>query len=526
MYESIRKDLKTLSEEQQETYTKTVAIAYRSLADLLLEQGRVLEAQQVLELLKAQELQNYTRDARDQQNERADLLTPVEAPVVPPFNDKIALGQQLTVCESQKPPCKERDQLLGQRQAASDSFNQKVSRLRLLVQHQPAVDPAYLRQSELTVATQKVVKSQPKTVLIYPLVLEDKLWLVYGTQAGKEGVVFDQKLVPVSRKQLGQAVLEFRQLLSKDGDRQQLERVSQQLYQWLVAPLRQELDANGIQHLVFALDRSTRYIPMSALFDGTEYLTQRFTISTILSAGLTDMSDRLALNVTENSVLGLGLSNAVGNFAPLPNVVNEMDGIIRTDSKDAQGIYPGLKLLNKAFTREAFKRLIEYRILHIATHGKFISGDPDSSFMVLGDGSLLKISEIKSMSDLGAIHLVVLSACETARGGQDKDGIEVSGISYYFLTSGAKSVIASLWLVNDASTSLLMQQFYKNLATGKMTKAQALQQAQLSLLQGKVTAQDAPKRSEIEVTSTRVPRPANFSHPYYWAPFILIGNSL
>jgi len=87
-------------------------------------------------------------------------------------------------------------------------------------------------------------------------------------------------------------------------------------------------------------------------------------------------------------------------------------------------------------------------------------------------------------------------------------------------------VIASLWLVNDASTSLLMQQFYKNLATGKMTKAQALQQAQLSLLQGKVTAQDAPKRSEIEVTSTRVPRPANFSHPYYWAPFILIGNSL
>jgi CHAT domain-containing protein len=137
------------------------------------------------------------------------------------------------------------------------------------------------------------------------------------------------------------------------------------------------------------------------------------------------------------------------------------------------------------------------------------------------------------LQNLRGVHLVVLSACETALGGTDpKSGIEIAGISSFFLEDKAKAVIASLWTVNDASTSLLMQQFYKNLATGKMTKAEALRQAQLSVLKGNVTAKDAPRRSgetDINVTVTsgdRAPSPANFSQPYYWAPFILIGNSL
>ena len=366
---------------------------YRSLADLLLSQGRVLEAQQVLELLKTQELRDFTRDTRAGGDTNGIPLTSSEAPISPAFSDKIALGQQLTDCENQTPRCAQRDTLLAQRQAANDTFNQLADRLRTLAQNQHAKDPAQLQRDELTLAAQKVVLAQPKTVLIYPLVLQDKLWLVWGTQAGKKGVIFDSKEIPVSRKNLATTVVKFRQLLTQPGDVQEFQQVSQQLYQWLIAPIRPQLEANGIQNLVFSLDRSTRYIPMAALHDGQHYLVEKFAISTILTAGTTDTSDKLAANPADNRVLGLGLSNAVSGFDALPNVETELNGIVRTNQKDAKGIYPGDEFLNQLFTRSVFKNLIDYRILHIATHGKFVAGKPEDSFLVLGNGDPLRIPE-------------------------------------------------------------------------------------------------------------------------------------
>ncbi|HEY9794320.1 MAG TPA: CHAT domain-containing protein, partial [Leptolyngbyaceae cyanobacterium] len=152
---------------------------------------------------------------------------------------------------------------------------------------------------------------------------------------------------------------------------------------------------------------------------------------------------------------------------------------------DAQGIYQGSEYLNSAFTWRTLRdNLSQYQILHIATHGKFEPGSADASFLVMGDGEKLPIPKIETLKNLGNLQLVALSACETALGGTGQDGTEIAGISFYFLNKGAKAVMASLWAVNDGSTSLLMQQFYKNLATSQqpITKAEALRQAQLSLL--------------------------------------------
>ncbi|MEH2033521.1 MAG: CHAT domain-containing protein [Nostoc sp.] len=427
--ESIRKDIRTLPREQQESYTQTVADTYRSLADLLLSQGRVLEAQQVLELLKIQELRDYTRDTRAGGETQGSPLTPVESRVVPPYNNVVYLGLQLTECERQPPYCSKRDQLRSLRDQANTEFNKQADKLRALAKQERQRDPAQIQQEELTVAAQKVVQSQPKTVLIYPLVLEDKLWLVWGTQAGKQGVVFNSKVVPVGRKELATTVVEFRQLLEQPGDVKELQKVSQKLYQWLVAPLRAELDSNHIQNLVFSLDRSTRYIPMAALFDGKKYLIESFNTSIILTAGLTDTSDRLSPKIENDPVLALGVSEQVGDFKSLPNVKDEINGIIRSQT-NANGIYPGLPLINKDFTKDAFKYLIDYRILHIATHAQFISQNPEDSFLLLGDGNQFKIPEVKNLTDLGGIHLVVLSACETARGGEDKEGLLKKALRY------------------------------------------------------------------------------------------------
>lgn len=153
--------------------------------------------------------------------------------------------------------------------------------------------------------------------------------------------------------------------------------------------------------------------------------------------------------------------------------------------------------------------------------------------MLLGTGDRLPISQIQQLDDLPGIHLVVLSACETALGGRrEEDGLEIAGISNAFLERKVAAVMASLWQVNDSSTSLLMRQFYNNLANAQttLTKAEALQQTQLNFIQGKVTAKDAPERGTIVLKKNGVPvvgsQPPDFSHPYYWAPFILIGNSL
>jgi CHAT domain-containing protein len=335
-------------------------------------------------------------------------------------------------------------------------------------------------------------------------------------------------------------VLKFRQLLQTPSSNiAELQATGKQLYDWLILPLEPELKENKIQNLVFSLDRAARYIPMSALFNGEKYLIENYAVSTIVSADLTNTSDRIPPGTQNTSVLALGLSNAVSGFNPLPNVPAELDAIVRKQPNDAKGIYPGLEFLNQDFDWRSLRdNLFGHKLLHIATHGEFVPGSPDASYLLLGTGEKLAIPKIATLQDLGNVSLVVLSACETALAGPGQDGTEINGISYYFLNAGAKAVMASLWKVDDDSTSQLMQNFYNNLAQGTsttpITKAQALRQAQLNLLRSNSSTTDnSEQRSTLGVVPiTDSPTPSTnrtttgFSHPYYWAPFILIGNGL
>ena len=275
----------------------------------------------------------------------------------------------------------------------------------------------------------------------------------------------------------------------------------------------------------------TKCPQLSQLRDQLDALTEKFTQEA--SAFRKTVRDRLPSNKQETRVLAMGVPKAFPGFNALENVPVELASIVGQQGRDRQGIYPGLEFLNEAFNFRALRdNLAGNKVLHIATHGKFESGRPEDSYLFLGTGERFTVEQIQKLQNyMGDIHLVVLSACETAL--PDQNGIEMSGISYYFLSNGAKAVMASLWLVNDGSTSLLMQQFYKNLAAGTMTKVEALQQVQMSLLQGKATDKDAPPRSDGDVALEPKPgeplprsRASDFFHPYYWAPFILIGNSL
>lgn len=522
-YEGIRTGIRSLSSDQQDAYTQAIATTYRQLADLLIAQGRLAEAQQVLELLKIQELNDY-EGIRSTANLTDVQLNEIEAKILQEHTTLIAFIQKLNECHN----CPEQAQLFSQAEALREQYHRTVKALAEKSKQDRADDQSFLDpNSRFGALAQEILRKQPGTVILYPLVLPDKIWILMASEGG----LLTRYEVKVDQTELNQTVFELRTLLqSPNSDRTQLNALSQKLYGWLVQPLESELKTtiNGdrqVKHLVFALDRVTRYLPMSALFDGQHYLIEDYTVSTIIGAGQTNYSDRLPAAIAQTPILGVGLSEAKANFSALPSVPSELDAIVKQGDHDP-GIYPGQEFLNQAFSFNTLQQhLKDKQILHIATHGEFLPGRAHNSYLLLGTGDKLTIPDIARLQFLGDVHMVVLSACQTALGGTS-DGVEISGVSDFFFRQGVRTVLATLWNVNDASTALMMQQFYNHLATGK-TKAEALRQTQLSLLQGKLTAQDAADFDRAGVKPYVEEQPVDsLAHPYYWAPFILIGNSL
>lgn len=535
--EKTRGRIRGLSKELQSSFVQstfdtersTVADIYREYASLLFSQGRTLEANQVLELIKVQELSEF-RNSPKTIIPKPTVQTPVEAKLIQKYGSLIAFGQKFDEC--QKTKCQENNQLYEERDGLFTEFRQTIAILEKDTRDRLSKDDDSLKPQDVRAVGKKIVEAKEGTVLINIFIVQDKTWLLWVSKGG----VVKTIEVNVGESKIRDTVKKFRQLLQNDkSDVNELKATGKQLYDWLIKPIEPELKANKIQNLVFSLDRATRYIPMSALFDGKQYLIENYNISTILSANLTDTTDRLPIGVENTPVLALGLSKAVSGFVALSNVPAELDGIVRDNPTPTKGIYPGNKFINEKFDyRTLQNNLGGHKILHLATHGVFVSGRRNESYLLLGTGDKLAISQIDNLEALSDIHLVVLSACETALGETGNDGIEISGISNSFLNRQAKAVMASLWVVADKSTSILMQQFYTNLASSEHpTKAEALRQAQLGLLYGQnLNKQNVKQAGGLTPilpsgkSPTNRQRTGNFSHPYYWAPFILIGNGL
>ncbi len=534
---------------------------YRSLATSLLPEQRSSEGQEVVELLKGQELRDYTGDTTINTTEDGKPvklpLTPTEEQILKEYGSLLNFGKQVDECQQTR--CSQLESLLAQRSKLTEKYYQTLENLEAEISKKREFDEALFNPNQFAQKAQEIVESQPGTVLIYPIEVNDKLWLMW---ASKGGVLKSVEVQGVSKSQLAGTVLRFRQLIqNRLSNIDELKATGRQLYDWLIEPLETELKANDIRNLVFALDRSTRYVPMAALFDGEKYLIENYSISTVLSANLTNTrspeEDQKARNKPSSTaqtstsssqqspalasreksaplpgnqngvILGLGVSDAVGGFKPLPNVPAELDAIVRRDSGESQGIYPGQEFLNKEFTLFTLRDNLPGRqILHIATHGKFVPGRSRESFLLLGTGEKLVIPDIETSINLQGVNLAVLSACQTALGGPGLDGKEIAGIGYYFFKGGARTVMASLWNVDDQSTRLLMEEFYENLSQGTLLspamKPQALRQAQLALLSGKTIVPAQKQAENLPSTLNK----NSFRHPYYWAAFILMGSGL
>ena len=181
---------------------------------------------------------------------------------------------------------------------------------------------------------------------------------------------------------------------------------------------------------------------------------------------------------------------------------------------------------DKDFNLQLVPQMDSFSVVHLATHGAFVVGTPEQSFILFGDGTPVTLEAMKKWQ-FKNLDLIVLSACETGLDGNFGSGVEILGLGYRLQTAGARAVIASLWAVNDGGTQALMNAFYSALKKDKITKTEALRQAQIAMINSDRPANPS-QRASIEIIQDGVPPEvaSRLSHPFYWAPFILIGNGL
>lgn len=327
------------------------------------------------------------------------------------------------------------------------------------------------------------------TALLYPISLPDRLELLVSLPSGL--VKFT---VPVTNADLVKQVHLFRKRLEKRTTRQYMHQ-ARQLYQWLIKPLEGVLQSHEVNTLVVVPDTALRAVPIAALHDGKDFLITHYAVAMTPSLRLTDPRPIKRENV---SILLNGLTESVQGFPPLVFVDSELDSI--------QSLYGGKVYQDTGYQKAVVKQELadhQYSIVHFATHGQF-SGKVKDSFILTYDSKI-------SMDDLedfvgvsmfredNPVELLTLSACETAAG----DDTAALGLASVAIKAGARSALASLWSINDEASSELVSLFYEQLQDPEVSKAEALQLAQVSFLED-----------------------LRYRHPSYWAPFLLIGNWL
>ncbi|MEG4023072.1 CHAT domain-containing protein [Microcoleus sp. S13C4] len=372
--------------------------------------------------------------------------------------------------------------------------------------------PNFLQCSSLDLIPLSEVNHQPDAAF-YTIVLEEKQKIevivsLYNNQSKLHqyhhySVNFTEFQNTV--KLLG-SILQKRNFRPSGTSFTEISSYSQKLYQLLIVPAKSYLPKTGT--LVFVLDSELQSIPMALLQDeDNHYLVEKYSITVSLGARSREPK---FLPWQQSRILIAGVSQGPSfkqeepYFEELINIKPELDEVEKNTIKSEI-------LYNEDFTKRSFENKVNnsiFPVLHIATHGIF-SSDPEQTIILASDDrinirQLDRLLRRRSESSRDTIELLVLSACQTATGDK-RAGLGIAGVA---VQAGARSTLASLWNVSDKSTALFMGEFYRGL-NDNLTKAEALRKAQIAFLKN-------PDRKDYN----------SYSHPYYWAPFILVGSWL
>ncbi|MBD2203477.1 CHAT domain-containing protein [Calothrix sp. FACHB-1219] len=405
-------------------------------------------------------------------------------------NDLVAINRdiQFSFQESVEPVYREFVDLLLESNPSQKNLKQARDTIEAL---QLAELDNFFQEACLNAKPEQIDKIDKQAAVIYPIILRDRIEVILSIP----GKPLSSYRTTLSSGEIEATIKQMRQSLNPAfGDEDRL-NVSQQIYDWLIRPAESQLANSGVKTLAFVLDGSLRNLPMATLYDGKQYLLEKYSLA--LSPGMQLLPTR-SLKPQNLKVITAALSEARQGFKALPAVKAEV--------REISAALPVQLLLNQEFTDINLQTAIKsnpFSVLHLATHGQF-SSKSDDTFILAWDSKInvKELSEFlktRNESDSTPIELMVLSACQTAKG----DNRAVLGLAGVAVRSGARSTLATLWAVKDESTAKFMVEFYKNLKKPGITKAEALRQTQLSFLQD-----------------------PDFQHPFYWSAFVLIGNWL
>lgn len=493
---------KTIADSRAEAYA-LIKLGYLYQQTQQLEEARNV-TQQALVLAQAISAEDITARGQAQLGEIFKQQGKIEQAIaayknsVDTFqslrNDLVAINPdvQFSFREDVEPVYRELVGLLLRHSDNAELPQENIKQARQVIEAlQLAELDNFFREACLDAKPQQIDEIDSTAAVIYPIILRERLEVIISLP----GQPLSHYTTDLPQNEVEKIISQFLESLNPFFLESEHLRLSQQVYNWLIKPAEERLAAHGIKTLVFVLDGSLRNLPMAALHDGKQYLVEKYSIA--LTPGLQLLSPR-SLSQKRLTALTAGLTKARQGFSALPAVQFELTEIA---SK-----LPSKKLLDHDFTEANLQKQIaetSFPIIHLATHGQF-SSDPEKTFILTWDEKV-KVEEFENLLRLREqdspypIELLVLSACQTASG----DKRAALGLAGMAIRSGARSTLATLWSVNDQSTALLMAEFYRKLTTSDVGKAEALRQAQLSLL-----------------------KKHGFQHPFYWAPFVLVGNWL
>jgi CHAT domain-containing protein len=355
--------------------------------------------------------------------------------------------------------------------------------------------------AQTVILDQVVDRDNPTTAVIYPIILDQKLQVIAKIPQQK----LRNHTIAINQPDLENLLKQLRRSLVTPDAAKEAQKLAQQVYSWLIQPIESDLNQSGVTTLVFVLDGAFRNVPMSALYDGKQYLIEKYAVA--LNLGLQLLKPTATEPTSGLSALVAGLVEPPPDFrdrySSLPEIKTELALIQQAGVKMQT-------LLEQAFNSKSLSqavRSLPFNVVHLATHGRFSSRANDT-YILAADGPIYVDKFDTLLRDRGQtrsdpIELLVLSACQTAEG----DNRATLGLAGVAIRAGARSTLASLWQVNDRSTALLMGEFYRELAISKVTKAEALRRAQRSLLD---KFSDNPE----------------YSRPLHWAAYVLVGNWL